>query len=217
IETLAFSPDGKILASGSRESTFIELWDTKTGNRVKKLIGHNDSIKTLAFSPDGKALASGGYDNDIIVWRTPVKAVSITASSYIDYKNMYTPAAVFDENPGTGWLEAQDGPGIGEKVMLELNEEIKVDEIMVMPGYFDPGWWASNNRVKKLKMITGDKEMVGEFTNEMKAQIMQLPGEVCFKKVIFEIVDIFASGKDNDTGISEIFFYYKGERVEIIL
>jgi WD40 repeat protein len=54
---LAFSPDGQILATGGDN---ILLWDTGTGNAVKKLPGHVLFNSSLAFSPDGKILASGG-------------------------------------------------------------------------------------------------------------------------------------------------------------
>ncbi len=57
VTTIAFSPDGKLLASGGRDET-IRLWDTVTGEQKKQLIGHKWAISSLAFSPDGKTLTS---------------------------------------------------------------------------------------------------------------------------------------------------------------
>src|SRR3954451_1323745 len=64
---LAFSPDGKTLASASHDRT-IRLWDVATATQKATLIGHTDWIESLAFSPDGKTLASAGFDRTIRLW-----------------------------------------------------------------------------------------------------------------------------------------------------
>jgi WD40 repeat protein len=67
---LAFSPDGKTLASGGRDDT-IKLWDVKTGKERSSLEGHSEAVFCLAFSPDGKLLASGSWDDTIKLWDIP--------------------------------------------------------------------------------------------------------------------------------------------------
>jgi hypothetical protein len=64
---VAFSPDGKILASGSADDT-IKLWVVANGRESATLRGHKDSITSVAFSPDGKILASGSDDKTIRIW-----------------------------------------------------------------------------------------------------------------------------------------------------
>ncbi len=69
INALAFSPDGKIIASGSVDKN-IKLWDTETGTELRTLTGHVNKITSLAFRLDGKVLASGSDDKTIKVWET---------------------------------------------------------------------------------------------------------------------------------------------------
>ncbi len=66
--TVAFSPHGKTLASGSDDETII-LWDVTTRQPIgQPLTGHTYFVESVAFSPDGKTLASGGGDGRIILW-----------------------------------------------------------------------------------------------------------------------------------------------------
>jgi eukaryotic-like serine/threonine-protein kinase len=63
---VAYSPDGKLLASARHEE--IKLWDPANGKEVGSLRGHKRSIGALAFSRDGKRLASGGADETVRLW-----------------------------------------------------------------------------------------------------------------------------------------------------
>ncbi|MCC6419792.1 MAG: NB-ARC domain protein [Gemmataceae bacterium] len=58
VESMAFSPDGKFLASGSFQT--VSLWDVRTGQLRHRLTGFAHNVVALAFSPDGKLLATGG-------------------------------------------------------------------------------------------------------------------------------------------------------------
>ena len=62
VYSVAFSRDGKTLASGSDDNT-VKLWDAATGQELRTLGGHSSFVLSVAFSPDGKTLASGSDDN----------------------------------------------------------------------------------------------------------------------------------------------------------
>lgn len=75
VYSIAFSPDGKTLASGSADET-IRLWNAVTGQHKATFRSHSGVIASLAFSPDGQILASGSFDGTIRLWElssAPVK------------------------------------------------------------------------------------------------------------------------------------------------
>ena len=66
-ESLAFSPDGRLIASGHREGDIV-LWEAKSGRTLGLLKGHRGAVSGVAFAPDGRSVGSSGADHTVKLW-----------------------------------------------------------------------------------------------------------------------------------------------------
>ncbi|MEE0888922.1 MAG: hypothetical protein U0L57_01780, partial [Bacteroidales bacterium] len=66
--SVAFSPDGTKIISGSVDDATVKIWDANTGECLKTLKEHLDSVWSVAFSPDGTKIISGSADYTIKIW-----------------------------------------------------------------------------------------------------------------------------------------------------
>ena len=81
---VAFSPDGKRLASASWDGT-VKVWDATSGAESLTLKGHTGEVTSVAFSPDGKRLASAAWDGTVKVWDATSGAESLTLKGHDGY------------------------------------------------------------------------------------------------------------------------------------
>src|SRR6266545_3526461 len=70
VYSVAFSPDGKTLASSSEEGneSALRLWDVNTGRLIRSFEERNQWVPSVAFSPDGKMIASGSHEQVVKLW-----------------------------------------------------------------------------------------------------------------------------------------------------
>jgi len=115
VNAVAFSPDGRLLATASQDRT-VKLWDTATGIEVRTLAGHAKAKRTtghggardIAFSPDGRLLATAGNDGMIKLWEVATGSEVRTFTGH--------PRGVTDVkfSPDGRWLASHGGePEVG--------------------------------------------------------------------------------------------------------
>ena len=83
VTSVAFSPDGKRIVSGSRDHT-VKVWDVQTGKELLTLKGHNWDVFSVAFSPDGKRIAEGSLDHTVKVWDAHTGQQLLSLTGHID-------------------------------------------------------------------------------------------------------------------------------------
>jgi RNA polymerase sigma factor (sigma-70 family) len=95
--SIAFSPDGRMLAAGGFDNS-LRLWEPTTGKETRRFVGHEGSVNSVAFSSDGKTIVSGSQDGSVCLWevatgkafrkfesehRAPVYAVALSPEGKI--------------------------------------------------------------------------------------------------------------------------------------
>src|SRR4029077_3330732 len=77
IESVVFSPDGTLIASGSQDKT-ATLWDAATGRAVRTLREFKGTVQGVAFSPDGRLIATSSWDGDLTFWDVSTGKATLT-------------------------------------------------------------------------------------------------------------------------------------------
>jgi WD40 repeat protein len=83
VTSIAFSPDGQLLASGGEDRS-IRLWDTQTWNCLQVLPGHAWQISSLAFTSNGAVLLSGSWDKTVKFWQIATGIEFDALSGHVD-------------------------------------------------------------------------------------------------------------------------------------
>ena len=110
IYCIAFSPDGRLLASTGDHSA-IKLWDTATGKEVRTLAGHQGMPDAFAFSPDGRWLAStSSRDIGVTLWEVATGQAVRTFEEHGQYENPHY-AGEIAFTPDGDWLVWSDLSG----------------------------------------------------------------------------------------------------------
>lgn len=125
--TIAFSPDGRTLASSGHEDS-IRLWDVRTGRLLRRYRGtESDRSRAIAFSPDGKRLVSGGRSGLVRLWdvKSGKEVYKKRAQKEDVYSIAYAPDGRTFATAADGWIRLWDVSTGADLLRL------------------GPGWWAS--------------------------------------------------------------------------
>ena len=100
VSKVAFSRDGKLLASAGTDNT-IKIWDVATRTELRSFAGHTASIESIDFTPDGSLLASASEDGSTFLWDTKTGEHLLTLISLDDGGEwiVVTPQGLFDGTP----------------------------------------------------------------------------------------------------------------------
>ena len=149
---MSFSPDGEVLASGSRDA-LVRLWDATSGSELRVLTGHTDCVTSVAFGADGATLATGSYDGTIIVW-------DVSSRTPPTLRRVILPARLAVGRKQDGSIRFEDPEGDVTRVEVEILQGDPAT-IRVEPGLsFDPGVRGETRATIGFSVVVAEPQMV---------------------------------------------------------
>jgi len=133
------------------------------------------------------------------------RITGVTASSSLFDKNgTYLPENLLDNNPATCWVEAGEGDGCGEEIILTLNKNTSIKSIAIRNGYGKPEFWQANNRVKEIEVASENSSFIATLKDLPDEQTITPPSDFKCTRILFRIKSVYKGSKFNDTALSEI-------------
>lgn len=123
IQAAAFSPDGKLIASGGDDKV-LRLWNVATGDSAVILEGHDDLIQAVSFSPDGQWLASGSKDGTARIWNVAQGKVAKI------FSEPQGPVQATAFSPDGRWLAAATAKG-----SIRVRDAVSGNTVALLTGH----------------------------------------------------------------------------------
>ena len=156
VNTVSFSPDGQLIASGSNDNT-VRLWNANTGIHMHTLSGHVADVNTVSFSPDGQLIASGSDDNTVRIWNANTGILLHTLSGHAANVNSvsFHPegqliASGSDDHTVRIW-----GVSTGESQQILSGQSVDVNTVSFSPDGRLLAGGCDDNRVRFWNVSTG--------------------------------------------------------------
>lgn len=159
--SIAISPDGQYLASGSAGDSAVKLWDMQTGTLIRNFIGHAGWITSIKFSPDGKHLLTAAWDSKAMLWDV------LTGEKLIEYPVEYANSVCF--TPDNKQIITVGGSGKGIAYLWGLSTD-KVEK--VYEGHTDEIIAASISSNGKL-LVTGSTDGTAKLWDVQTAALIK--------------------------------------------
>ena len=158
--SVAFSPDGKRIVSGSDDSA-IKVWEAETGQETLTLKGHLASVFSVAFSPDGKRIISGSDDNTIKVWDAPRSQEPVAFKGHTDFVSSVAFSPDGKQIASGGWdrtIKVWDA-GAGQEMLTLKGHDDGVSGVAFSPDgkRIASGSW--NGTIKVWDAATGQETL----------------------------------------------------------
>jgi WD40 repeat protein len=161
VQSVAFSPDGTRIVSGSYDQT-AKVWDARTGTPQVELRGHTGNVQSVAFSPDGTRIVTGSWDKTAKVWdaRTGTLQLELKEHPGTMQSVAFSPdgtrivtggdgrtVKVWDARTGTPQLELK-----GHKGMV-LSVAFSPDGTRIVSGGGAPKVWDARTGTPQLELV----------------------------------------------------------------
>lgn len=156
VTSIAFSPNGQLLISGSEDST-IKVWELNTGQEIRTLTGHSNFVNSIAISPDGRFLASVG-SNIIKLWElsTGQEVHTLSGHSALIHSVTFSPDGQMLASGANDTTIKLWNPNTGEEIRT-LSGTNLIEAVSFSPDgqFLVSGDW--DNNIKLWNLNTGEE------------------------------------------------------------